>query len=267
MFIDTHAHLNMMVGKERGKMLQKEHFPIIETIIEQSKKAGISTIINVGTTVEESLNSVKIAQTFSSVFATVGIHPCDVATDWRKDFDAIKVLVKNKQHNKVVGIGETGLDFYHKPYDKGLQIDSFRAHIECALENNLPVVIHIREAADEALRVIEEYRGQLRGVNHCFCQQQYVADQLMAWGLYLGIDAPITYPKNEWFRDIVKNLPLSSLVLETDSPFLPPQSYRGKENSPAYMPIFVQVIADLKEVPLEEVANKTTHNARKLFGI
>jgi len=267
MFIDTHAHIDMMVKRPSNSPLQSEHFESIKTIIQESEVAGVTKIINIGTGVAESLNSIAIAKRFENVWTTVGIHPCDLSDSWRRNFDEIVALATGKQQNKIVGIGETGLDFYHKPFNKQRQADAFRAHIELALKKNLPLVVHMRDSADETLKVLEEYAADLRGVNHCFCQEQYVADQLLDWGFYLGIDAPITYPKNHEFREIVKNLPLDSILLETDAPFLAPQQHRGKQNSPAYIPLFAQTIADLKDISLQEVASKTTENAESLFGI
>lgn len=267
MFIDTHAHLNMMVNKKPNHPLSEDHFSKIKVIIQGCNASGVTKIINIGTSVSESLNSIALAKHFDHVWAAVGIHPCDLKSGWKHDFDEIVALATNKQQNKVVGIGETGLDFYHKPYDKQRQVDAFRAHIELALKENLPIIIHMRDSSSETLKMIEEYASDMRGVNHCFCQEKYVADLLIKWGLYVGIDGPITYPKNEAFRDVVKDISLDSILLETDAPFLAPQPYRGKQNSPAYIPVFAQTIADLKKISLKELAQKTTDNAQKLFGI
>lgn len=267
MFIDTHAHLNIMVSKKPDELLQEFHFVEIEKIVQSAHNSGISALINVGTSVAESENSIQIATRFKNVFASVGIHPCDVDDNWRENIKKIEKMAQKKEELKIVAIGETGLDYYHQPYDKQKQHDAFCAQIECALRYDLPVIVHIREAADDALRIIEQYRHQLRGVNHCFSQQKYVADQLIEWGFYLGIDAPLTYPKNEWFREVVKELPLQSILLETDSPFLPPQAYRGKPNKPDYIPLFASVLADLKNSTLEEVGEVTSQNSRALFKL
>lgn len=267
MFVDTHCHLNIMVEKTRETRLTKEHMSQITAIVQEAAGAGVRKIINVGTSVVESENCVLLAQQFPFVWATVGIHPCDATASWKHEIQQIEQLVKYKAENKIVGIGETGLDFFHKPFDKQRQIDVFKAHINIALEHNLPLVVHIREAADEALRVLEEYRNDVRGVLHCFLQQPYVAETVIAWGMYLGVDAPITYPKNEWFRSLIKDIALHHLVLETDSPFLPAQNMRGKPNAPCYLPFIAETIAGIKQVTSEEVAELTTSNAEQLFGI
>lgn len=268
MFIDTHCHLNMLVEKEKHAPLEESHFPAIKNFIDQAKLAGVSTIINVGTSLQESLNSIAIAKKFSNVFATAGLHPCDCTSTWRDDFKEIAKLARDHEKNKIVGIGEVGLDFYHKPFDKNRQLDAFKAQIELALECNLALAIHVRDAADELLRVLEEYRKEIKqAVIHCFCQEQYVADTVIDWGFFIGIDAPLTYPKNELLRSVVTKVPLTSIVLETDSPFLPPQSYRGKQNVPAYIPLFASLIGELKGVSIEEVGHQTTLNAKQLFSL
>ena len=269
MFVDTHCHLNMVVKKEFNVCLEESHFALIKHVIQDAHGAGVSKIVNVGTSLQESINSVEIAKRFDSVFATVGIHPCDCSENWRQDVQALaKCLGGDKEKNKIVAIGEVGLDFYHKPYDKQRQYDAFKMQIELALEYTLPLVIHVRDAGDELLKIIEEYVREIKGaVIHCFSQKQDFADIVTGWGFYIGIDGPITYPKNEELRSIVKKVALEHLILETDAPFLPPQQYRGKQNVPAYLPLFAALIADLKEISLEQLAQATTRNAEKLFGI
>lgn len=257
-----------MTKKERGEPLGEEHFEQIKEIIDQAVNAGVTKMVNVGTSLQESIDSVNIAKKFDNVFATVGIHPCDATPQWRSDVEGLKKLLANKEENKIVGVGEIGLDFFHKPFDVQRQKDAFKAQLELCLEHQLALVIHVREAGDELLRVLEEYAKDIkRAVIHCFCQSQDFADQVIEWGFYLGIDAPITYPKNDLLRSVVTNVPLEHLVLETDAPFLPPQKLRGKRNYPAYIPMFAPLIADLKGVSLEEVASVTTANAEKLFNL
>lgn len=267
MFIDTHCHLNMMVDKKPDVPLHEEQIPAIVDIALHAARVGVDTILNVGTSVIESKNSIMIAQACNNVYASVGIHPCDAHDNWRDDFATIKSLAIEKEKNKIRAIGETGLDYYHLPFNKERQQDAFKAHIELALEHNLPVVIHIRGdgAPDDVLKIVEEYKNELRGVNHCFMHDEYVARAFIDMGFYLGIDAPITYPKNQPFRDLIAKLPLESLILETDAPFLPPQSMRGKKNSPVYIPEFAAVIADLHNTTLDEVGRITSQNARTLF--
>lgn len=268
MFIDTHCHLNIMAKKEFDTLLLPEQFTIIQQIVDQAKMSGVGAIVNVGTSLPESINSVEIAKKFQHVYAAVALHPCDCTDSWKKDFEEIKKLVIRKEENKIVAIGETGLDFYHKPFEKQRQQDAFKAQIELALEFNLPLSFHVREAGDEFLKVLEEYVKEIKnGVIHCFSQKADFAKIVVDWGLFVGIDAPIGYPKNDWLREVVAGIPLDNIVLETDAPFLPPVEYRGKQNSPVYLPLFAKIIADLKGISLEELEKVTTMNAITLFDL
>jgi TatD DNase family protein len=248
MFVDTHCHLTMM--RQEG----------LDKILQEASAEGVEKIITIGTTLDDSLASVEIARSYKNVFATVGIHPCDCSEGWRKDFREFENLVKKDTNKDIVGIGETGLDFYHKPFFKDRQIDAFVAHIEFAIEHNLPLILHIRDSAEEALKVLEKYRGEVRGIAHCFSQSQDVADILIAWGFCLGIGGPITYPKNNRLRDVVKQVSLENLLIETDAPFLPPQLFRGKRNYPKYIPIIAQAIADIKGIDVGVVESRTYQN-------
>lgn len=269
-FIDTHCHLNMMVKQEPDVALSGEQLKAIADIVSAAGRVGVEKIINVGTSLQESINSLEIAKKFPSVFATIGIHPCDsnvLSFDDLKDImHKWRQLLMHKQDHKIIGLGETGLDFYHKPFDRQRQVDFFKTHIELGLEFDLPLVIHVRESIDEALKIIDEYRKNgLRGVLHCFLQEPGVAQEVTSWGFYVGLDAPITYPKNQWLRDMFKNVALEHIILETDAPFLPPQQFRGQQNSPINIPIIAQALAEIKEVPLEVVEQVTTANVEKLF--
>ena len=264
MFIDTHCHLPIIAKKKFDTFLEKSHFLEIEKIINDAKKENVGKIITIATSYHESVNAVAVAEKFENVFATIGIHPCDCKEDWKKDFQEVKKLLKNK---KVIGIGETGLDFYHKPFFKQRQIDAFKFHIELSIENNLPLIIHIRESVDDVLKVLEQYKNQARGVTLCFSQSLDIAKLFIDWNFFIGIGGPVTYPKNHELREIVKNIPLEKILLETDAPFLPPQPYRGKQNHPKYIPLIAQEIANVKEIGLEVVEDVTTKNVKSLFGI
>lgn len=268
MFIDTHCHLNMMTGKMDGQPLTSDDINQITQICNQANACNVGKIINIGSSLENSIDSITIAKKIPCVWAVVGVHPCDCKSDWQSKLEEIKKLIKNKSENKIVGIGECGLDFFHKPYDVDIQTAAFKEQIELALENNLPIVIHVREAADEALKILDEYvKNKIFGVIHCFSQNADFAKQVLDWGLYIGIDGHITYPKNNALRDIIKNIPLNRLLLETDAPFLPPQQFRGKQNSPIYIPLIAQFIASLRNIKLEELEETTTQNTKDLFGI
>ena len=256
MFIDTHCHLMIMEEKDKNR---------VADVIASAKEVGVATLINVATTLADSMQSVELAKRFEAVYASVGIHPCDCNEVWKNDFKEIRALLQDKEENVIVGVGETGLDFYHKPFNKQRQVDAFKAHIEASLEHALPLIIHMRNSSEETLRVLDEYKDEAFGVAHCFVQKKDIAQVLIDWGFYLGIGGPITYPKNDLLREMYALVPLESIVLETDAPFLPPQSFRGKPNHPKYIPLIAQKIAQIRNIAVEVVAEVTTSNAKKLF--
>lgn len=267
MLVDTHCHVNMMIKDPFDVALTREQVIAAQTIVNQAQQHGITTIINVGTSLVESRNCIELARTYAPVYASIGIHPNDCTQTWRTDFDELKKLLRNKQEHKIVALGECGLDFHYPDFNKQRQLDAFKAHLECALEYALPVIVHTRQARDETLRALEPYAGELQATIHCFSEDLSFAQQVIAWKLYIGIGAPITYPKNERLRQIVTAVDLSSIVLETDAPFLPPQSLRGKQNHPQHIALIAQFIAQLRGTTHHDVAQQTTRNALTLFGI
>ncbi|PKN03320.1 hypothetical protein CVU75_02855 [Candidatus Dependentiae bacterium HGW-Dependentiae-1] len=289
MFVDTHCHLNLMARQQTGEQpmddipLTQEQLAAIAPIVDAAAQENVNTILTIGTTLTESRNSITIAQQHPSVWAVVGLHPNDCTTDWRNAFASIKNLVADKEKNKLVGIGETGLDYYWPNYHKQHQRDAFKAHIELALAHDLALVIHLRpskpsltheltlstpdSAQDELFELLLPYKNQItRGIMHCFSHDNAFAQTALEWGFVLGIGGVITYPKNESLRDIIRTIPLEKLVLETDAPFLAPQIARGKQNHPKYIAIIAQFLADLKGVNLHEVATQTTATAQRIFG-
>jgi len=268
MLIDTHCHLNMMIKSDFDVPLKKEQLPAAQAIIDEAALNDVTTIINVGTSLIESKNCILLAQAFESVFATVGIHPNDATEEWHAELKQMDELLKEKESNKIVGVGETGIDRHYPEYNLQRQVDAFRAQIEMALAHDVGLVIHSRDAYDETLRVLEEYaRYEPRAVMHCFSYDQNFADQVIAWGLKLGIGGTVTYPKNEELRSIVKAVKLSDIVLETDAPFLPIQSMRGKKNAPKYIKSIAEYIAELRMQPFADVTVETTNAAKKLFSL
>jgi TatD DNase family protein len=268
MLVDTHCHINIMIKKKFDTPLEPTMFPLAQTIIDDAHKHDVTRIINVGTSLIESINCIEIAKRFEHTYATVGIHPNDCTSAWRDDMQAIKKLLENKEHNKIVGIGECGLDFHYPDFDKQRQIDAFRAQIELALDHSLALVIHSRDAADETLNVLHEYKNDLRqGVFHCFSYDASIAQEAIALGFVLGIGGTITYPKNEELRTIVRGMTLEQFILETDAPFLPPQHMRGKQNHPAEIQTIAEYIAKLREESFEKIAERTTQNSFRVFGI
>lgn len=268
MLVDTHCHLNTMVKSLFDAPLPENFSILVQPILDEARTNQVSHIINVGTSLIESSNCVLLAKTFKNVWATLGTHPNDLTADWRSDVTAYKQMLESNDREHIVGIGEIGLDYHYPDFNKQRQHDGFRAQIELALTFKLPIIIHTRDAGDETLRIIEEYtQNGLSGIIHCFSEDITFAHHAIKLGFLLGIGGPLTYPKNEFLRNIFKETSLDKIVLETDAPFLPPQHMRGRQNNPAQIQNIAYFLANLKGVDFEEVAQKTTRNALRLFKI
>jgi len=267
MLIDTHCHLNMLIKKTFDTPLPENFRTAAQSLLDDALAAGVTTLINVGTSGIESQNCVVLAETFKNCFATIGTHPNDLSSSWKDDILLYRDLLSDPAH-KIVGIGEIGLDYHYPQYDKDRQYKGFEAQIALALEHNLPIVIHTRDAGQETLDVLAYHKDpQLRGIIHCFSEDFEFAQRALELGFVLGIGGTLTYPKNENLRKIFSTVPLEKIVLETDAPFLPPQSLRGKTNSPANIRIIAEYLAGLRDNSFEEVAIVTTQTAATLFGI
>lgn len=266
MLIDTHCHINMMVKSTFDTILTDTEVAQAQVIVDEAAARDVTTIINVGTSLPESLNCVALAKRYAALFAAVGIHPNDCTAKWRDELRDIEALLRNKEQHKIVAIGECGLDMHYPDYNLARQKDAFKAQIELALEYDLALIVHTRDAGEETMRALEEYKGQLtRGVIHCFSEGIPFADFTLQMGFMLGVGGAITYPKNNQLREVVKHVPLSSIILETDAPFLPPQGMRGKQNNPAQIQTIAVYVAELLGVSLEQVTHTTTTSAQKLF--
>lgn len=273
MLIDTHCHINMMIKKKFDVLLQPDEFPLTAAIVEEAHHDEVKQIINVGTSLIESTNCVELAKKFNACYAAVGIHPNDCTATWHDDIKEMQRLwfttTNNKQkNNKIVAIGECGIDRHYPDYNLQRQKDAFKAQIELALENNLALIVHTRDAPDETLRSLEEFKHEtLRGVIHCFSEDQSFADTAIGFGFVLGIGGTLSYPKNNILRDVFKKIPLEKIILETDAPFLPPQSMRGKQNHPKNIKIIAEFLTELREEQFEVIAQTTTKTAHKVFDM
>lgn len=275
MLIDTHCHINILAHLyTQGKAifdvpLTTDDLVAAQQITKEALDAGIAYIINVGTSVIESHNCILIAQNCVNNFAVVGIHPNDCTSTWTKDIKVIEQQLQNKEKNKIVGIGECGLDYHYPDHNKKRQRDAFKTHIELALENNLPLVIHTRDAGDETLECLEEFKNEpLKGVFHCFSENQTFADYAInKLQFLLGIGGAVTYPNNNNLRKIVSTFGLNHLILETDAPYLAPQIVRGQRNHPKYIRAIAQYISTFLHQDIDIIASKTTKNAMHLFNL
>ncbi|NOY87691.1 MAG: YchF/TatD family DNA exonuclease [Deltaproteobacteria bacterium] len=255
--IDSHAHLEMKPF--RGDL---------ESVLERAHGAGVVHIIIVGSTVAESRRAFKLAEHYSEISAVVGIHPHD-ALD--ADDEAMMELSKIAHRGQVVGIGETGLDFFRDRAPRNLQEDAFRKHLDMAKEVDLPVVIHIRDAYRRSREILmEEGLPPKGGVIHCFSGTAEDAAAYLELGLHLSFTGTITFPSRrsrEWAEEILTLVPLEKIFVETDSPYLPPHPYRGKRNEPANVALVAEKIAEVKGLTLDDVARITTRNAVRFFDL
>lgn len=273
MLIDTHCHMNVIVRnyieKNFFNLLSLEEVELCKKIIHDASANKVSTIINVGTDLIESLTCIDIAKHFSNCWATIGLHPTDTKYNWQTVITEFETLLHNKKELKIIGIGECGIDKYHKGYDALLQKQAFEAQIELALKHNLPLVIHSRDADIETYEILSSYRNEpnLKGTIHCFSSDIRYAEKYIDLGFVLGFGGTITYPKNTPLREVITAVPLEKIILETDAPFLPPQIIRGKQNSPAHIKTIAEYIAVLRNESFDDVAKITTQNAKFLFNI
>jgi TatD DNase family protein len=253
MFIDTHTHLDFDSYDEDR-----------EIVIQRAIENKVSGIITIGTDLKSSEQAVKIAEKYASVFAAVGIHPSDCASAHYNDFEKIKELT---QHEKVVAIGEIGLDYYHMHADKETQKNIFKKQIKLATELNLPLIIHNRDSHDDMYEIISnEGVAETGGVLHSFSGDESFLEKILLTNLYISFTGNITFKKSTT-DPLVIQTPLENLLLETDSPFLTPAPLRGKRNEPAFLVHTAKKIADLKGISIEELGSITSDNAKTLFKL
>jgi len=247
----------------------KTDFQIVKNILVDAKKAGVPLVIDIGTTMAENRNILNLAHLLPEVYAAVGLFPTEISSTYRTDIQELKKLINHyEQRNKIVAIGECGLDFHSPNYNHILQEDGFKAQIELALEENLALVIHSRNAQDRALRIMEEYTSNTaRAVFHCFSEGVLFAHDVIERGFFLGIGGTVTYPKNDALRTVIKEIGLDHIVLETDAPYLPPQGLRGTVNHPQNITLIAHYLANFLNLSFKEVEEKTTHNAHTLFHL
>ncbi len=250
MIVDTHAHLNTDDFKDD-----------LEVVLERSMNHGVTKIICIG--MDESSNrlAIDIARKHEMVYATVGVHPGYV------DTSTTDHLEKLFSEEKVVAIGECGLDYYWRKDNKALQEKVFKEHIDLAVKTKLPLVIHTRDSFTEAYEMLLPYKGKVTGVFHCFSSDLLDAKKAVELGFYIGMDGPITFKKNDVLVELIQGIDLSRILVETDSPYMAPMPYRGKRNEPGYTKYVVEKIAEIKGLTFEEVSKITTKNAYDLFHL
>jgi len=255
MLIDTHTHLDdARYNDDR------------EAMIARAREAGVEAFVTIGCDLATSQAAVALASQHHFVYASIGVHPHEVKHISESWYDEFRRLVKNK---KVVAYGEIGLDYHYNHSSPKEQRERCREQIQLARELNLPIIIHTREAQDDTMTILkEEKASEIGGVFHCFSGDAWLAKEALDLGFYLSFSGILTFQNATMLRDIAKHTPLDRMLIETDCPYLTPVPYRGKRNEPAYVAYVAQQLAAIHpELSLEQIEQRTTENAKRLFRI
>ena len=253
MIFDTHAHYD-------DKQFDNDR----DELLNSMRENGVGTIVNVSAAYESCERVVNMAQKYPFMYAAVGIHPDEVGSLDKERFARMKELFKN---DKVVAGGEIGLDYYWDNESHELQKEWFIRQLDLARELHLPVNVHSREAAQDTMEIMKKHGRGLSSVIHCYSYSKEMAKEYVKMGCYIGVGGVVTFKNGRRLKATVEAVPLASLVLETDCPYLAPEPYRGKRNNSSYIRYAAEEIARLKGVSYEEVVNQTEENARKLYRV
>jgi len=250
--IDSHCHL--------------DHEPLLsdlDNVLARSKKVGIKKLLTISTSLDSFTRVKKIVNKDEIIYGTIGIHPHETNNDTVDSEFIVKNLLENK---KIIGIGETGLDFFYNNSEKNKQINSFRIHIEASLKANVPIIIHSREAEEETFNILNEYKDEkLKILMHCFTGTQIFAEKLLEFNSYFSASGIITFKNSTDLQKTFKSLPLEKILIETDSPFLAPVPNRGKKNEPSFIDFTATKLAEIKEIDKSKLIKVTTDNFNNLF--
>ena len=251
--IDSHAHLD----EERFDEDRDE-------LIKSLKENGVSYVINPSSDMATSRRVVELSNKYENIFAAVGIHPHDAETFKEGDLDELRELSKNE---KVVAIGEIGLDYYYDNSPREIQKEVFRKQLQLSHELDLPVIIHTREAMGDTYDILKEFEGKVRGVIHCYTGSIEMAENFMKMGFYISIAGPVTFKNAVNVREMAKEIPLERLLIETDSPYLAPVPNRGKRNDPTNVRYVADMLSNLKEIQIDKIIENSRENTVKLFSL
>lgn len=253
MIFETHGHYD-------DKKFDADRDVLLQEFLTQ----GIDRVMNIGADLQSSRATVALAEQYPHVYAAVGVHPSEVGTLTEQDMDELETLA---HHEKVMAIGEIGLDYYYEDCPlKDVQKHWFVRQLELARKMELPVVIHSRDAAQDTLEVMKEQKAEeIGGVVHCFSYGTEMAREYLNMGFFLGIGGVLTFKNGKKLKEVVEYAPLSSLVLETDAPYLSPEPFRGERNQALRIPYIANTIAAIRNIPVEEVYRVTYENAKRLY--
>jgi TatD DNase family protein len=253
MIIDSHCHLDF-----------PEFSDELNVIVEDAAKAGIGKMLTIGTRLSHFDGVREVAEKFGNIYCTVGVHPHEAGEQGQSVPDK---LIDLAGHPKVVGIGETGLDYFYDKSPREAQQVNFRNHIAAARSTGLPLIVHSRDADDDMADILAEEmgKGQFSGVMHCFSSGRVLAEKAVELGFYISLSGILTFKNAEDLRSIAKDLPLDRLLVETDAPYLAPMPHRGKRNEPAFVVHTAQILAEIRNMSFEQIADATTDNFHRLF--
>ncbi len=254
MLVDSHCHLDYL-----------ERDGDLDEVVERARQAGVGTIVTICTKVSEFETIKRIAERYDDIWCTVGIHPHEVA---REPQVTTAQLLEMVQHPKVVGIGETGLDYYYEYSPREAQKNSFRTHIAAARESGLPLIVHTRDADDDTMEILTEAYadGAFPGLIHCFSTTQEVSEKALKIGFYISIAGIVTFKRAGELQQTAAGLPEDRLLVETDAPYLAPVPKRGKRNEPSYVAFTAAKLAELRNDDASRIATVTTDNFFRLFS-
>jgi len=252
--IDSHCHL------DQDPLLEN-----LNDVIKRSKNVGITKLLTICTTLDSFEKIKTIIKKDKMIYGTYGIHPHESENDQIKKDTIIKEV---KENNRIIGIGETGLDFYYNHANKDRQIDSFKAHIEASIELNKPIIIHSRDAEKETFDILNSYKsGDLKILMHCFTGSLEFSKKLLTLDAYFSASGIITFKNSINLQDTFRGIPSEKLLIETDSPFLAPIPMRGKKNEPSFIKYTLEKLSHLKETTEDKMSKITTDNFNKLFNL
>ncbi len=254
MFIDTHVHLNADQYEED-----------LQEVINRALEAKVEKMVVIGFDRKTIERTMELIEQFDFIYGVIGWHPVDAIDCTQEDLEWIEELAA---HPKIVGIGETGLDYYWDKSPKDVQQVIFRKQIQLAQKINLPIIIHNRDATGDVVKILrEENAASVGGVMHCFSGSVETARECIAMNFMISLGGPVTFKNARLPKEVATEIPLEHLMIETDAPYLAPHPYRGKRNEPAFVPLVAEEIARLKGLTIEEIAQATTDNAKNFFGI
>ena len=252
--IDSHCHL--------------DHEPLLSdlsNVLIRSKKVGIEKLLTISTSFESFSRVKELVKKDEMIFGTIGIHPHETSTN----IITSKQIIENLNENpRIIGIGETGLDFYYNNSEKDRQITSFKEHIEASIESNTPLIVHSRDAEKETFDILNEYKDEkIKILMHCFTGSKEFSKKLMTLNSFFSASGIITFKNSLDLQDTFKSIPIDNILIETDSPFLAPVPKRGKKNEPSFIDFTATKLAEIKDISKEDLVKKTTENFNKLFLI